>query len=30
VGYETTTLGRADVDPQFARAWDELAAGRGL
>ena len=30
MGYETTTLGRADVGPQFARAWDELAAGRGL
>jgi CelD/BcsL family acetyltransferase involved in cellulose biosynthesis len=29
VGYETATLGRADVGPELARAWDELAAGRG-
>jgi CelD/BcsL family acetyltransferase involved in cellulose biosynthesis len=30
VGYETRTLTPADVDPELARAWDGLVAGRGL
>jgi Acetyltransferase (GNAT) domain len=30
MGYESATLDRGDVVPELARAWDALAAGRGL
>jgi hypothetical protein len=30
MGYESTTIGRAAVSPEFARAWDALPTRRGL